>query len=94
MVESWAWYPGRNNLVLSWPVVAKGKASVPCQRLRLSRGSESRLLTARPLVSDKVLAPLLCRKQFLQRQYLLKGKRVQYVWIDAQVDSELLPLVV
>ena len=46
MVESWAWYPGGNNLVLSQPVVAKGKASVPRQGLRFSRGSESRLLTA------------------------------------------------
>lgn len=35
--------------MLSWPAVAKGKVSVPRQRLRLSRASESRILTARPL---------------------------------------------
>lgn len=38
MVESWTWYPGGNNLLLSWPIVAKGKVLVLCQRLRLSRG--------------------------------------------------------
>ena len=53
------------------------------------------ILTTRPVASDKALALRLCRKEFPQRQRVVKqakcllgGKRVQYVWIDTLVGSE------
>ena len=59
------------------------------------------MLASNPVVSDKALALWLCRKEFPQRQkvvkqikYLLRGgknkKYIWYMWIDTGVDSESL----
>ena len=56
---------------------------------------KQQILAPRPVVSDKGPGPRLCRKEFPQRQKVVKqvksllgGKGVQYRWIDTWADSE------
>ena len=61
-----------------------------------SRRGENLILAIRPVVSDKALTLQLCRRESLQRwkavkqvKCLLGQERIQYMWIDTWVDSEI-----